>query len=265
MCLNLFIILRFSLAEAEIKDIEDVIHSRHSEASSAFTEKESGKLHSNIRFKNIRKKANTPLWVTVGVLSMLAAIPALAVGRCRQSISERKEFEKYRKDQKKYLAERSKTFLSSVTSSKDQVREFVEEQMHLAHAMLQEYVSRIPKMLEANRRMVSEMMKETRSKDDVWQSNLPIFTKCTELQEEMSKFGILIWSDTISSNELTWSEDSFIGDGEFSAVYSGVLKMKDDVESSENSYPAKVVVKVFKQPFDSENANYFLRNEPALR
>ena len=52
--------------------------------------------------------------------------------------------------------------------TKEKVREFVKEQMHIADAMLQEYVSRIPRILEANRRMASELMHETRSKDEVW-------------------------------------------------------------------------------------------------
>ena len=197
---------------------------------------------------------------------MIAAIPAFAVGKCRQSISEKNELEKYRRDQKGYLTKRSKKFLSSVTSSKDQVREFVNEQMHLVHAMLQEYVSRIPRMLEANKRMVSELMNDTRSKDDAWRSNLSVLYKCMELQGSMCKFGISIWSDTVSSNRLTWSEDSLIGRGEFSSVYSGVLQFKDYSENAENngSIP-NVVVKVFKQPLDSKNASYFMRKESALR
>ena len=50
--------LRFRLAEAEIKEIEDIIHTQHSEGSSESTE--------NVLLFNIRSKviigATSPLW-----------------------------------------------------------------------------------------------------------------------------------------------------------------------------------------------------------
>ena len=254
--------LRFRLAETEIKEIEDIIHTQHSQASSESTEKNKKVLQFNIRAKVIIG-ATSPLWITVGVASLIIALPAIAIKKARNSISGRMEIDDYRKDREGYLTKKSKKFLTSVT--KEKVREFVKEQMHLADAMLQEYVSRIPRILEANRRMASELMHETRSKDEVWRSNLPVFNKCVELQKMLSKFGIQIWSETISSNQLNWSEDPLIGEGEFSSVYSGVLS-SGDAENSEDSRPvANVAVKVFKQPLDCENANLFLKNEAKLR
>lgn len=172
----------------------------------------------------------------------------------------------YRNDRKGYWIRRSKKFLASRCASKDQVRNFVKEQMHLAEAMLQEYVSRIPRILEANKRMVSELMNETRSKDDVWRSNLPISKKCKKLQRMLSLFGILLWSETIRPNLLNWSEDehSFIGQGQFSRIYSGILT-KIDPSVSEEGFPEIVAIKVFNQPLDSANANYFLKNEAKIR
>jgi hypothetical protein len=254
--------LRFRLAEAEIKEIEDIIHTQHSQCSSESTEKVKKVLQFNIRTKVIIG-ATSPLWVTVGVASLIIALPALAIKKARSSIGGRMQIDNYRKDREGYLTKKSKTFLTSVT--KEKVLEFVKEQMHLADAMLQEYVSRIPRILEANRRMASELMHETRSKDEVWRSNLPVFNKCVELKKMLSKFGIQIWSETISSSRLNWSEDPLIGEGEFASVYSGFLS-NDDAENFEYRRPvANVAVKVFKQPLDGENAKLFLKNEAKLR
>jgi hypothetical protein len=86
-----------------------------------------------------------------------------------------------------------------------------------------------------------------------------------ELKKMLSKFGIQIWSETISSSQLNWSEDPLIGEGEFASVYSGVLS-NGDAENFEDSRPvANVAVKVFKQPLDGENAKLFLKNEAKLR
>ena len=255
--LSLLFFLRFRLAEAEIKDIEDSIHAKHSQASSESSEQEK-KLDFNIRAKVIFRPF-TPLWVTVGVGSLIV----MAFKNVKKSIEGKMKIGDYRKDRKGYLAKKSKKFLDSV--SKEKVRNFVKEQMHLAHAMLQEYVSRIPRILEANRRMASGLMEETRSKDEVWRSNLPVYNKCVELQRELSKFGILIWPETIGFNQLSWSEDPYIGQGEFSSVYSGVLTKDDADNSNDGRSPTNVAVKVFKQPLDCANANDFLKNEAKLR
>jgi hypothetical protein len=256
--LSLLFFLRFRLAEAEIKDIEDSIHAKHSQASSESSEQDEKKLDFNIRAKVIFRSF-TPLWVTVGVGSLIV----MAFKNVRKSIEGKMKIGDYRKDRKGYLAKKSKKFLDSV--SKEKVRNFVMEQMHLADAMLQEYVSRIPRILEANRRMASGLMEETRSKDEVWRSNLPVYNKCVELQKELSKFGILIWPETIGFNQLSWGEDPYIGQGEFSSVYSGVLTKDDADNSNDGRSPTNVAVKVFKQPLDCANANDFLKNEAKLR
>ncbi|XP_028400803.1 uncharacterized protein LOC114523936 [Dendronephthya gigantea] len=255
---------KFRLAEAEIKDIEEVIHTRQSQASSESTEKgERPEFDVTPKFINGKK---SPLWITVGVASLIVTMPLHVVKKARQSISEKMRMDTYRKDRMAYLIKRSKKFLASRCANKDQVRVFVKEQMHLAEAMLQEYVSRIPRILEANRRMALELMNETRSKDEVWRANSPIFRKCKELQRMLSLFGILIWSGTVRAERLNWSEDEHccIGLGEFSSVYTGILT-KIDPGISEEGSPAIVAIKVFKQPLDSANANYFLKNEAKIR
>ena len=91
--------LRFRLAEAEIKEIEDIIHTQHSEGSSESTE--------NVLLFNIRSKviigATSPLWVTVGVASLIIALPALAIKTVRHNIGGRMQIDDYRKDREVYL------------------------------------------------------------------------------------------------------------------------------------------------------------------
>ena len=212
---------------------------------------------------NIRAKvaigATSPLWITVGVASLFIAFPYFAV----KKIIERAKSVDYRNDCGEYLMKTSKNFLDSV--NEDTVRDFVKEQLRLAKAMLEEYETRIPRILEANKITVLRLRDETRSRDEVWQFNLPVYKKCVQLQRILSKFGILIWSETISYKQLTWNNDSLIGEGEFSAVYSAVLTQDGRGNSEKKPSSLNVAVKVFEKPFDCANANYFLKNETKLR
>jgi hypothetical protein len=98
--------LRFRLAEAEIKEIEDIIHTQHSEGSSKSTE--------NVLLFNIRSKviigATSPLWVTVGVASLIIALPALAIKTVRHNIGGRMQVDDYRKDREGYLTKNPRHF-----------------------------------------------------------------------------------------------------------------------------------------------------------
>ena len=203
--------------------------------------------------------------MTVGVASLIVSLPAMAVRRVRRSITKSARKDEYKKNRQEFLREKSKKFLDRRTASKENIRNFVREQMHLPTAMLQEYVTRIPRFLEANKKMVSELILETRTKDEVWRSNSPVYNKCVELQKMLAKFGIQIWYETIASDQLKWSENHLIGRGEFSYVYSGVLTNEDEGTSEKGGRPTNVAVKVFKQPLDCANANYFLKNEAKLR
>ena len=250
---------RFRLAETDIREIEDAIQSKYSQTGS---ESFDNTLRFSIR-SNVKITGTSPLWVTVGVASLIVSLPARAVKSIRNIVRNR--MDDYRKDRKEFFTKESKKFLDCRTASKENVRNFVTEQMHLPNAMLQEYVSRIPRFLEGNKKLVSELILETRSKDEVWRSNSPVYNKCVELENMLAKFGILIWYETIASDQLNWSEDDIIGKGEFSSVYSGVLTKDDEGDSKDSVRTTNVAIKVFKQPLDCANANYFLKNEAKFR
>lgn len=84
------------------------------------------------------------------------------------------------------MAEKSKKFLESL--SKENVHAFVKKQMHLAEAMLQEYVCRIPRILEANRRTIVQLRHDTITCEENYQSNIPTYHMCIKLQQRLSDF-----------------------------------------------------------------------------
>ena len=209
--------------------------------------------------------AAIPVWVPVGVVSLIIGMPVLGVIAMSNKVSNRMKLSDYRNDPCAYLEKRSEKFLASL--KEDDVYGYAEWQMKKTTEVLTNYTNSIPKLIVTKRKMVSKLRSETRNQNEVIQQYTPIQQKSLEVRKNMIPLGIKLCPTTVDASDLDWKEDmdSCIGEGEFSRVYRGKLKNGGRITTQDPNLSLDVVVKVFKQPFDYPNLRLYLNEEMEIR
>ncbi|XP_028400626.1 dual serine/threonine and tyrosine protein kinase-like [Dendronephthya gigantea] len=210
--------------------------------------------------------AISPLWVPVGVAGFIIGIPVFGAFAIQYKVSQKLKLGEYIENPRAYLERRSNKFLKSV--KEDGVLKYAEEQMANTATLMRKYTSAIPKLLEADRKMVSKLLSERRSKEKLTEQYTPIIQRSMELREYIiPALGIELYPATVDECHLEWKkdEDSCLGEGKFSTVYSGKLRNGGIDRERDPNNDLEVAVKVFKKPFDNLNSRFYLYEEVTIR
>ena len=132
----------------------------------------------------------------------------------------------------------------------------MKNQMQETENVLKEYLERIPRLIEADKKLVSELSNENRTKEQVQMLYSPILLEISKIRKRLTEFAFSIHPSSINNNDLDWREnnESLLGKGDSSAVYKATLK---------KSQP--VAIKLLKESLDPANVRIFCQEEQILR
>ena len=210
--------------------------------------------------------AISPLWIPVGVVGFVLGMPVITAIALKRKLSEKMKLDNYQEDPCDVLKQRSRTFLGSSSKMEEAMSKYAKEQMTKTVDTLSTYVNMIPRVIEADRKMVSQLCDENRSHDAVLQQYNPIRERSLEVRKDMIPLAIELCPTTVDACDLDWKEDmvSCIGEGEFSTVYRGRLRNGGRNRTPDSNLGLDVAVKLFKQPFDYPNSRFYLNEEMAI-
>ena len=197
-----------------------------------------------------------PFWLPFAAAGALISAPILApiVVTKRLSISNNM------KDLLKYAKCRSKEFLNEKLAEK--VLEEAKQLTQKTRKKLNSYSSLIPRVIEADEKMVVKLRNETRSSQELAEKYIPIQKEGGELRKRMISLGGELLPATLNRRDVRWDNTyrAEIGEGDFSHVYRGMINT-----STAEPHLSKVAVKVFKHLFDDLNARFYIDEEALLR
>ena len=197
-----------------------------------------------------------PLWLPFAAAGALISAPILApiVLTRRHSTSDDM------KDLPNYVKCRSEEFLNEKLAKK--VLEEAKQLTQKTRKKLNSYSSLIPRLIEADKKMVVKLRNETRSNQELAEKYTPIQKEGGELRKRMMSLGGELLPATLNRSDVSWDNTyrAEIGEGDFSHVYRGMINT-----STAEPHLSKVAVKVFKHLFDDLNARFYIDEEAYLR
>ncbi|XP_028400787.1 uncharacterized protein LOC114523923 [Dendronephthya gigantea] len=205
----------------------------------------------------------SPLLIPFGVAGLVIGMPVLGALSMKDKVSTKKKFDNYQKNPRDYLKKESEKYLERLP--KEHVLEYAQRLMENTKMVLSKYGDKIPILIEANRKLVMQLINDTRSQDEILGMYDSIQKKSLEIIYEILPWGIKLCPATINGSDLDWEKDhsSCLGEGEVSTVYKG--KLKNLGRNKSQTSEMNVAVKVFKGPFDEPNSRYFLQEEFQIR
>ena len=209
--------------------------------------------------------ATSPIWIPAGIAGFVIGMPVVAGLTLKRKLSEKMKLDIYEEDPREYLEKHSKKFLAA--RAEEMVKKYVKEQMSKTSSILSTYFEMIPRLIEADKKMVSQLRKEKHNLHKVWQKYNPIRQKSLKIREDILALGIEVCPPTVDARDLEWKEDndSCLGEGEFSLVFLGKLKNSGRDRSLHSNTNLDVAVKVFKKPFDDLNFRFYLNEETTIK
>ena len=209
--------------------------------------------------------ATSPFWVPVGIVSLVIGMPVLGAILIRNKVSDNRKLKEYQSYPDKYFTERCKKFVDSLTD--ERVFMCAKWMMEKTTATLHAYQRSIPSRIKADREMVSQLLNDNRSRDDVLKKYDPIKAESYNVQQRMLQLGFELCPARVDEGRLKWEENtkSVVRDEEFSITYRGELQNRGRMVKNDSNCSLQVAVKVFKQKFDDPNTRFYLNEESRIR
>ena len=248
---------RLNLLDEELQGIDKAMHS---------VEIQDDYLNNNTGISTTAKVlfgATSPLWIPFGVVGLVIGMPVLGAIAVHREVSKKRKIDNYQDNPCAYLEKRSEKYLKQLP--KEFVLAYAQHQMQNTKNVLSKYGAQIPTLIEADRKLVKQLINETRSQDEVLKVYDPVQKQSVRIIDSIVHLGIELCPATINVSDLDWKEDgdSCFGWGEHSSVYKGKLNNAGGAKSQISEM--NVAVKVFKQPFDGLNTRFFLYEEVQIR
>ncbi|XP_028400624.1 uncharacterized protein LOC114523790 [Dendronephthya gigantea] len=247
---------RLNLLEEELQGVDKAMHS---------VERQADYLKNRSKISTTTKVifgATSPLWIPFGVAGLVIGMPVLGAMAVKRKVTIRKKFDNYQNNPRDYLKKESEKYLERLP--KEYVLEYAQRQMENTKMVLSKYGDQIPILIEADRKLVTQLINDTRSQDEILKLYDPIQKKSSEMINKILPWGIEVCPETINASDLEWKRDmnSLIGEGESSTVFKGKLSCP---RPRSQTSKMEVAVKVFQHPFDETNSKFFLYEELKIR
>lgn len=247
----------YSLMEEEICMVEEEV---------IFVEEKPEDLHhdqcttkTRERFQTLSTASTSPVWLRQGLASVVIGSP-FSFGALISKIKEKLKFQTkmYKSDPCTYMSNRCHESLK-VISAQDRLLPFINAQLEDSMQFLRQMREKIPTLIEGDQQLYQQLLEDTRSNTDIQNFYEPLNTRLESLKRDVAVYTVKeIRRSDFTTRELQWTEESIIGTGSFSTVYSGVLSRKEE--------PAvKVALKVYADLLTSDNVWHFIGEEQALR
>ena len=200
-----------------------------------------------------------PIWLPVAAAGIFLGAPIMGVLALARVIDDKMRYEKYLENPVKYMKHRSERFLQA-KREEDVIAEAA-QLISKTKEIVFSYHNLLPRLMKADRDIIEKLKDETRDYDEMYSQYKKIGDTTKNVREEMIDLGRELFPESLDRRDLTWrnTENYFIGEGEFTQVYRGHLKIVPLYEM------ANVAVKVFNKPFDDVNARFYFNEELKIR
>ena len=253
---------KYDIMEEEIRKVEeDVLFEEHKPQDSPGCEPAKTS-RSRRRPPPKPLDASAQVWFRQGLASVVLSAPFVEelTLKFKRNFQYKKKLERYRNDPFPYVEKKSMKCLKLI-ANKESLLPFISEQLEDAVHFLAEIKAKIPRLREGDKKLYRQLLTESRGKFEIQGIYQPISSRLDALKQGITVFNVNeMRKSDFSSKELHWDQDdeSVIGRGTFSTVYSGVLSRRGEPET-------KVALKVYNSPLRRDDIWHFIDEERALR
>ena len=242
------------LVESQLRQLEnDVVNDKNPTASRVSPDGDDSPIFST--GEKVIIGVTSPLWIPLTIAVGVLSVPVLGIMAIKSKVTDANMLRKYRKDPLDFLSVASIEYLNAMADQSEMLQ-FVKPQFDEAQRYLHHMQARIPEIIDANRKLISQLEKETRSKEEIYHFYLPINEECAGIKGKLDVFALKqIRRMDIHDGSLEWGQR--LGEGGFGAVYRGEWNKR---ESKMN-----VALKVCQEDLDASNVSLYLEEEATLR
>lgn len=245
---------RYNLVEEELQNFQGTV------AAGCVDAPRNAPLNSGMTMgEKIALGITSPIWFPIGLFTLVVGAPAVSVKAIKEKIESKMKIKKYEADKCAFMARKSAKYLDAA-KNEHALQAFVKDQLEDAKLCLKQIKSRIPKLIQADKKLCEELVNETRSQKELEDLYKPIMEEGSRLRGQLAVFGIReVRANEISSEELAWEEDtpSLLGCSKFAAVYHGTMRRQGVVQ--------QVALKVYNDVLDAKNASLIKADVERLR
>lgn len=248
------IVARWNLVEYQLRQMEnDVIEDRNATIRLSKPSYSDPELTAGEKFWI---GVTSPIWLPVTIAVGALAVPLLGIIAIKDKVTDANKLKKYEKDRQGFLAEASIQYLKEMATQSNMLP-FVKSQLDEATRYLHHMQARLPEIIEADRKLISQLEKETRSTEEICKFYKPIYEESFVIKGELELFGLNeIRRMDIDCQSL--KKGDRLGEGAFGVVYGGKWKKSESVQID-------VALKISSENINCYNVSAFLEEEAFLR
>ena len=247
-------VTNLKLVESQLQQLEnDVVNDKNPTASPVSSNDDDSPIFT--RVEKVILGVTSPLWVPITIAVGVLSVPVLGIMAIKNKVTDANMLRKYRKDPLGLLFVASIEYLNAMADQSG-LLQFVKPQFDEAQRYLYHMQARIPEIIDADKKLISQLEKETRSKEEIYHFYLPINEECAGIKGKLDLFALKeIRRMDIHDGHLTWGQR--LGEGGFGAVYRGEWKNREG--------KINVALKVCQEVLDASNVGLYLEEEAILR
>ena len=249
---------KYSVMEEEIRQVEDILINK--DDADVPQKEDLTPIKPREKFGKGTSEI-APVWLRQGLASVVVGSSFRSIfKKAFHSKRNQTKQESYKGDPCAYMSRRSRKCLD-VIATQDHLLPFINQQLEDAVQFLKQIKDKIPQLLEGDRQLYQQLLKDDRTKIQIREMYEPLDRQVESLTRELTVFNLReIRKSDFTKNELKWDGcyQSIVGSGSFSTVYKGALTRKGQPE-------IEVAVKVYKHPLTTNNVWHFVDEERALR
>ncbi|CAH1255340.1 MAP3K12 [Branchiostoma lanceolatum] len=194
-----------------------------------------------------------PVWIPLAIVAGVIALPILGSMAAQSKIKEWTELSKYRANRVAHMEECTKLYLNHVNTG--YIHDIVVGQLSNLHNYLDQLKDAIPKLINADKKLIENLRTETREGSQLIKMYRPINSRGELLLGQLELFrAVNMKTYDVQVRELQdWDRTRPIASGSFADVYSARL------------HGRSVALKVTRCPLTDDNTLEVLQEEEIMR
>ncbi|XP_078672960.1 uncharacterized protein LOC144912063 [Branchiostoma floridae x Branchiostoma belcheri] len=194
-----------------------------------------------------------PVWIPLAIVAGVIALPILGSMAAQSKIKEWTELNKYRAARVAHMEECTKMYLDHVNTG--YIKSIVVGQLSNLHHYLDQLKDAIPKLINADKKLIENLRTETREGSQLIRLYRPINTRGELLLGQLELFkAVNMKTYDVQVRELQdWDRTRPLASGSFADVYSARLRGRP------------VALKVTRCPLTDDNTLEVLQEEEIMR
>ncbi|PFX22049.1 Mitogen-activated protein kinase kinase kinase 7 [Stylophora pistillata] len=177
---------RYNFLEGELRNLQGAV------VSDDLVTEVDHPVDAGLTFTTAEKVAigiTSPIWFPLSLVALVISAPVVGVMAIRSKLENRSNILKYEKDKCAFMKEASADYLNDLTNG-DVLITFVKEQLKDATICLKQIEARIPELIEADKLLCKQLLKEKRPANEIKEIYEPILDIASEIRGRLAVFGL---------------------------------------------------------------------------